>query len=195
MDHLQSWPQIFSDQTEMVRSIWWINRNYWNFTLNEKRPGSRGRHLSFKKRWERNHLTCTRSTPSSFRTGKASYQHFEILLCFVKCFCVSFNFVVYYFPFVFYQIVSCSRKNCCSVKLCFVLEKIVVFSERLFCCAKDCSVPSNCILFSRRLLCSRKDCCVLQKIVVFWKRLLCFLTGIALCFAPMGHRNEEGIFP
>ena len=49
VDHLQSWPQIFSDQTEMVRSIWWINRNYWNFMLNEKRPGSRGRHLSFKK--------------------------------------------------------------------------------------------------------------------------------------------------
>ena len=34
----QSW--IFqSDQTEMVRSIWWTNQNkFWNFGLNGKRP-------------------------------------------------------------------------------------------------------------------------------------------------------------
>ena len=39
VDHLQSWSRIFgSDQTEMVRSIWWTNRNFRNFGLNGKRP-------------------------------------------------------------------------------------------------------------------------------------------------------------
>ena len=34
VDHLQSWSRIFrSDQTEMVRSIWWTNRNFRNFGL------------------------------------------------------------------------------------------------------------------------------------------------------------------
>ena len=38
VDHLQSWSRIFrSDQTEMVRSIWWTNRNFRNFGLNGKR--------------------------------------------------------------------------------------------------------------------------------------------------------------
>ena len=35
VDHLQSWSRIAwifrSDQTEMVRSIWWTNRNFRNF--------------------------------------------------------------------------------------------------------------------------------------------------------------------
>ena len=40
VDHLQSWFRIFrSDQTEMVRSIWWTNRNFRTFGLNRKRPG------------------------------------------------------------------------------------------------------------------------------------------------------------
>ena len=40
VDHLQSWSQIFrSDQTEMVRSIWWTNRNFRTFGSNAKRPG------------------------------------------------------------------------------------------------------------------------------------------------------------
>ena len=39
VDHLQSWSRIFrSDQTEMVRSIWWTNRNFRTFGLNGKRP-------------------------------------------------------------------------------------------------------------------------------------------------------------
>ena len=39
VDHLQSWSRIFrSDQTEMVRSIWWTNRDFRNFGLNGKRP-------------------------------------------------------------------------------------------------------------------------------------------------------------
>ena len=39
VDHLQSLSRIFrSDQTEMVRSIWWTNRNFRNFGLNGKRP-------------------------------------------------------------------------------------------------------------------------------------------------------------
>ena len=39
VDHLQSWFRIFrSDQTEMVRSIWWTSRNFRNFGLNGKRP-------------------------------------------------------------------------------------------------------------------------------------------------------------
>ena len=37
--HLQSWSPIFrSDQTEMLRSIWWTNRNFRNLGLNGKRP-------------------------------------------------------------------------------------------------------------------------------------------------------------
>ena len=39
--HLQSWSRIFgSDQSEMVRSICRINRNFRNFGLNGKRPRS-----------------------------------------------------------------------------------------------------------------------------------------------------------
>ena len=39
VDHLQSWSRIFrSDQTEMVRSIWWTNQNFRTFGLNGKRP-------------------------------------------------------------------------------------------------------------------------------------------------------------
>ena len=39
VDHLQSWSRIFrSDQTEMVRSIWWTKRNFRTFGLNGKRP-------------------------------------------------------------------------------------------------------------------------------------------------------------
>ena len=42
VDHLQSWSRIAwifrSDQTEMVRSIWWTNRNFRNFGLNGKHP-------------------------------------------------------------------------------------------------------------------------------------------------------------
>ena len=39
VDHLQSWSWIFrSHQTEMVRSIWWTNRNFRSFRLNGKRP-------------------------------------------------------------------------------------------------------------------------------------------------------------
>ena len=42
VDHLQSWSRIFrSDQTEMVRSIWWTNRNFRTFGLNGKRPRTR----------------------------------------------------------------------------------------------------------------------------------------------------------
>ena len=38
VDHLQSWSRVFwSGQTEMVRSIWWTNRNFRNFGLNGKR--------------------------------------------------------------------------------------------------------------------------------------------------------------
>ena len=41
VDHLQSWSRMFrSDQTEMVRSIWWTNRNFRNFGLNGSRPRS-----------------------------------------------------------------------------------------------------------------------------------------------------------
>ena len=37
--HLQSWSRIFrSNQTEMVRSIWWTNQNFRNFGLKGKRP-------------------------------------------------------------------------------------------------------------------------------------------------------------
>ena len=36
---LQSWSRTFrSDQTEMVRSIWWTNGNFRNLGLNGKRP-------------------------------------------------------------------------------------------------------------------------------------------------------------
>ena len=39
VDHLQSWSWIVrSDQTEMVRSIWWTNGNFQTFGLNGKRP-------------------------------------------------------------------------------------------------------------------------------------------------------------
>ena len=39
VDHLQSWSRTFrSDQTEMVRSIWWTNGNFRNLGLNGKRP-------------------------------------------------------------------------------------------------------------------------------------------------------------
>ena len=39
VDHLQSWSRIFRpDQTEMVRSFWWTNRNFRTFGLNGKRP-------------------------------------------------------------------------------------------------------------------------------------------------------------
>ena len=42
VDHLQSWSRIFrSDQTEMVRSIWWTNRKIRTFGLNGKRPRTR----------------------------------------------------------------------------------------------------------------------------------------------------------
>ena len=43
VDHLQSW----SDQAEMVRSIWCTNRNYQNFGLNGKRPRSKSERNSF----------------------------------------------------------------------------------------------------------------------------------------------------
>ena len=44
VDHLQSWSRIFrSDQTEMVRSIWWTNRNFRNLGLNGKCPWSKGK--------------------------------------------------------------------------------------------------------------------------------------------------------
>ena len=47
VDHLQSWSRKFwSDQTEMVRSIWCTNRNVRNFDLNGKRPGLHGLVLS-----------------------------------------------------------------------------------------------------------------------------------------------------
>ena len=41
VDHLQSWSCIFwSDQTEMVHSIWCTNQIFRNFQLNGKRPWS-----------------------------------------------------------------------------------------------------------------------------------------------------------
>ena len=47
VDHLQSWSRKFwSDQTEMVRSIWCTNRNVRNFGLDGKRPGLHGLVLS-----------------------------------------------------------------------------------------------------------------------------------------------------
>ena len=47
VDHLQSWsPKFWSDQTEMVRSIWYTNRNVRNFGLNGKRPWLHGLVLS-----------------------------------------------------------------------------------------------------------------------------------------------------
>ena len=39
VDHLQSWSRIFrSDQTEMVRSIWFTNRNFLEFCVEWKVP-------------------------------------------------------------------------------------------------------------------------------------------------------------
>ena len=79
--------------------------------------------------------------------------------------CVSLNFVVFWFAFVYQKILLCFGKYCCA--------------------------SGNFLVFWKRLLCSRIDCCVLEKIVVFFKRLLCFRTEIELCFAPVGHRRLD----
>ena len=61
VDHLESWSRIFpSEETEMVRSIWWTNRNSRTFGLNGKRPTFQWAHIcpSLSK-WIMK-LTCTR---------------------------------------------------------------------------------------------------------------------------------------
>ena len=71
VDHLQSWSRISrSDQTEMVRSIWWTNWNFRTFGLNGKRPrwssfpgrtgwnfGWMGRALDFRESVNQNDVT------------------------------------------------------------------------------------------------------------------------------------------
>ena len=100
----------------------------------------------------------------------------------LKFCCVSLNFVVFWFAFVYQKILLCFGKYCCAS------GNFLVFWKRLLCSQIGCCVLKKIVVFWKRLLCSEKDCCVVQKIVVFFKRLLCFRTEIELCFAPMGHR-------
>ena len=112
----------------------------------------------------------------------------------LKFCCVSLNFVVFWFAFVYQKILLCFGKDCCAS------GNFLVFWKRLLCSRIDCCVLEKIVVFWKRLLCSRKDCCVLKKIAALSKRLLCSSKDCCVseqklsCVLPLWATVQELIF-